>query len=48
MPEPTLVRPIQRTDYAAWRPLHGTNTAGRTLYDKLASHTGFIVYTQEI
>jgi GNAT superfamily N-acetyltransferase len=27
---------------------HSTNTAGRTLYDKVASHTGFIVYTQEL
>jgi GNAT superfamily N-acetyltransferase len=27
---------------------HSTNAPGRTLYDKVASHTGFIVYTQEL
>jgi GNAT superfamily N-acetyltransferase len=26
---------------------HTTNTPGRTLYDKVGSHTGFIVYTHE-
>jgi GNAT superfamily N-acetyltransferase len=27
---------------------HLTNTPGRALYDKVASHAGFIVYTQEL
>ena len=27
---------------------HTTNTAGRTLYDKVAKHLGFIVYVQEL
>jgi GNAT superfamily N-acetyltransferase len=27
---------------------HTTNTPGRTLYDKVGSHTGFIVYTHEL
>jgi GNAT superfamily N-acetyltransferase len=27
---------------------HLTNTPGRTLYDKVASHAGFIVYTHEL
>jgi GNAT superfamily N-acetyltransferase len=27
---------------------HTTNAAGRALYDKVASHTGFIVYTHEL
>jgi GNAT superfamily N-acetyltransferase len=27
---------------------HTTNTPGRTLYDKVASHTGFIVYGHEL
>lgn len=27
---------------------HVTNTAGRTLYDKVAQHSGFIVYTHEL
>lgn len=27
---------------------HETNTAGRRLYDKLAKHQGFIVYTREV
>jgi GNAT superfamily N-acetyltransferase len=27
---------------------HTTNQAGRTLYDKVASHLGFIVYTHEL
>ena len=26
---------------------HTTNTAGRLLYDKVAQHMGFIVYSQE-
>jgi GNAT superfamily N-acetyltransferase len=27
---------------------HDSNTAGRTLYDKVAKHLGFIVYSQEV
>jgi len=27
---------------------HASNQAGRTLYDKVASHLGFIVYTHEL
>jgi len=27
---------------------HLTNTPGRALYDKVASHAGFIVYTHEL
>ncbi|MFM9927989.1 GNAT family N-acetyltransferase [Variovorax sp. H27-G14] len=27
---------------------HATNTAGRTLYDKVASHDGFIVYSKMV
>lgn len=27
---------------------HETNTAGRTLYDKVARHAGFIVYSQDV
>ena len=27
---------------------HQTNSAGRLLYDKVAQHTGFIVYTHEV
>jgi GNAT superfamily N-acetyltransferase len=27
---------------------HASNTPGRTLYDKLAQHKGFIVYVQEL
>lgn len=27
---------------------HTTNSAGRLLYDKVAQHTGFLVYSQEV
>ena len=27
---------------------HVTNEAGRTLYDKVASHAGFIIYAREL
>ncbi len=27
---------------------HTTNSAGRLLYDKVAQHTGFIVYSHEV
>jgi GNAT superfamily N-acetyltransferase len=27
---------------------HQTNSAGRALYDKVASHAGFIIYSQEL
>ena len=49
------IRPIERRDYAGWRPLwdgynhyYGRHGAGRALYDKLAEHNDFIVYTHEI
>ena len=31
-----------------YRHTHESNTAGRLLYDKVARHSGFIVYSQEI
>jgi hypothetical protein len=53
------VRPIREDDLAAWTPLwagvrrvywqtHTTNAAGRQLYDKVATHAGFILYAQDV
>jgi hypothetical protein len=48
-----IIRPIEREDHAQWRPLvYWTtqigNAFGRALYDKVASHTGFIIYSKEL
>ena len=59
MADSMLVRPIQPTDrvYQAARTagvkrvywqMQDSNAAGRLLYDKVATHAGFIVYGREL